>query len=97
MKPIVVLVQLRSPTEGGRRLPIFSGYLATVHLPGAPEASFNDAQVFLVARDSLSPGEKARAELRPLKPSRWASIHPGSLLELWEGRRKVGEAVVEPH
>jgi hypothetical protein len=83
--------------EDGRRGPIASGYRPQWDLGDRTEDGailFSDAEVWLEDELTLSPGGTAVVRLHPFFPEHWRGIREGSLLGLYEGNRRLGEARV---
>jgi translation elongation factor EF-Tu-like GTPase len=89
-------ITLLTPEEGGRRSAIRSGYRPNFrldHVDGEVRGT-HDATIWLHGTDALSPGSTARARVYPHVPDSWSDVTAGSRLELREGARVVGRAVV---
>jgi hypothetical protein len=89
-------ITLLAPAEGGRRSAIWSGYRPSFrldHVDGEIRGTY-DATIWLHGTDSLSPGSTARARVYPHLPDSWTDVIAGSRLELCEGARVVGRAIV---
>ena len=89
-------IALLAPEEGGRRSAIRSGYRPSFrldHVDGEWRGT-HDATIWLDGADVLSPGSTARARVYPHVPDSWTDVVAGSRLELREGARVVGRAVV---
>ena len=83
------------PTEnGGRRMPIHSGYRASFTLPKHGVGDRVDGQLLFSPADEIKPGQVALVDIQPLVPEHWSSVGAGSDLALWEGRRQIGVAHV---
>jgi hypothetical protein len=83
------------PTEqGGRRLPIHSGYRASFTLPKHGAGDRVDGQLLFSGPDEIGPGQVGLVDIRPLVPEHWSSVAAGSDLPLWEGIRQIGVAHV---
>lgn len=86
------------PTErGGRRRPIYSGYRSSWHWGERSKgglAIHHDAPLTIEAGDQLDLGEEATVRLYPLHPEFWVTIAPGHHVEMREGSRVVGEALI---
>jgi hypothetical protein len=54
---------------------------------------FYGAQIGSLSVSSLAPGSQAEAELQPLFPEGWPELAPGTTLDVYEGRWRVGTAV----
>jgi hypothetical protein len=54
----------------------------------------HDGPILIEGEDVLSPGETAVVRLHPLFPDYWPEVTDGLSLSMFEGVRKVGEAVV---
>lgn len=86
------------PTEaGGRRRPISSGYRCNCwfgELTEAGERSYHDAVIYLEAEENLRPGSSSLVRLHPAFPDSWTGLTVGSVIDVCEGSRVVGEATV---
>jgi translation elongation factor EF-Tu-like GTPase len=87
---IEAVVRFSSPEEGGRKVPIWSGYRATVDFGLKDDLTgqrmFNDCILTLPGGENVAPGEEAVVRLRPLHPDILAGVvHRGHTFELWEG------------
>lgn len=92
-----VRIEMRRADEGGRKSPIRSGYRPNCwigRLTEDAEREYSDAAVWLETGDSLAPGDAALARLQPARPSSWALIEVGSLIEVCEGHRVVADTEV---
>ena len=77
--------------QGGRRTPVSSGYRGSF-LWSSSGGQSHDATLYL--DDDLRPGGHAFAIVIPHVPSYWRDIGVGRELELREGHRLVGRAIV---
>lgn len=86
------------PTEdGGRRTPIFTDYRPSWNIGNRAEddtIELNDARVSLEDCKSLLPGHMGTVRLHPLLPDEWRRVREGDNLDMHEGARIVGRAVV---
>lgn len=90
-----VVVHLASTGDGGRRNPIDSEYRASCRLPwNSATRSYNDALVIFEEGGALYPGTDRMGWLRPARPDFWSSLEQGDVVELMEGSRPIGFAVV---
>jgi hypothetical protein len=83
--------------EGGRKGPFASGYRPQWDLGDRTEDGaivFSDAEVWLEDELTLSPGDAAVVRLHPSFPEFWRGVCEGSLLGLYEGNRRLGDAHV---
>ncbi|MFC5175648.1 hypothetical protein [Nocardioides taihuensis] len=87
-------LHLLSTHEGGRSVPIFSGYRSSWGFPQEVHEYVHDGPLLIEDQDTLSPGEVATVRLHPLVPDYWPEVSVGLSLGMFEGSRKVGEAVV---
>ncbi len=90
-------VHLRTPDEGGRQSPIWSGYRCNCwvgYIGDDGERAYNDATFYLLSVEELQPGATARARVQPHRPDDWLHLTVGGRFELCEGRRVIGEAVI---
>lgn len=94
---IPVRLHLLSAASGGRRRPIKSGYLAACWLGSTTsggERAYTDAAIDLF-EEQLEPGEVATARLRPAFPDLWKDLKANSAIEICEGHRIIGTAVIQ--
>ena len=88
---------LRTTEEGGRRTPVRSGYRPIFdigkRLPDG-QISYHDAQVTVMGRDSIRPGEAADVILWCPEPSSWNQEVVGATIRACEGPKIIGEAEV---
>jgi hypothetical protein len=90
-------LRLLGTEEGGRKHPFVSGYRPQWDLGHCTEdgrVAFNDAEVWLEDELKLDPGSTAVVRLHPFFPEHWDVVGEGSVLGLYEGHRKLGEASV---
>ena len=99
--PLAAFVRARlrmlPAAEGGRRRPISSGYRSNCWLGRTTangEREYNDAVVYLESAAELHPGEDAVVRIQPVFPDYWTEVGVGSGIEVCEGSRVVGLAVV---
>jgi len=88
---------LSATDAGGRHRPISSGYRCNCWIGAmtdAGERAYNDAVIYLETAESLAPGSSATARIQPAFPDRWMDVKVGSLIEVCEGARVVGDARV---
>lgn len=93
----------KSPQDGGRRRPIFSGYRAMAHLPPgsagdlvpAVEIVKTDCALDLGDAEQVAPGDTAYARIVPLHPEFWVRLTPGEVVDIAEGSRVVGSIRIE--
>ena len=87
---------MKSTAEGGRHRAIRSGYRCQCWLGESVkgEHTYHDASVHLVGVDELKPGATTDVRLRPGMPLHWGDVQVGDAIELSEGRRVIGEAVI---
>jgi hypothetical protein len=86
-----------STERGGRKTPFASGYRPQWDLGTRTEdgrISTHDAEVWLEDALTLDPGDAAVIRLHPFFPEFWEDVGPGSVISLYEGNRKLGEARV---
>ena len=97
LKELVSVVYLRPTTDGGRRNPIWSGYRASCRLPWNEHTPVqNDALLMFEGSGPLLPGQNREGRLRPAFPKAWSRLNPGDVIEILEGSRSIGFAVVRP-
>lgn len=87
-------LRLVTTEQGGRRGPISSGYRSCWGFPPEVHADMHDGPLLIEGQNVLSPGEVAMVRIHPLVPDLWPEISDGLPLGMFEGSRKVGEAVV---
>jgi hypothetical protein len=85
---IDVVITLLPTDRGGRWTPITSGYRPSFDVDG----DRRDAAIQLAGRDILEPGASCDATLTSVRE--WPDMRPGDELGIYEGRRRVGTAVV---
>lgn len=88
---------LRATEDGGRRTPIFTDYRPSWNIGNRAEddtVEINDARVSLEDCQSLLPGHTGTVRLHPLLPDEWRRVREGDNLDMHEGARIVGRAVV---
>lgn len=81
------------PTEeGGRCMPIFSGYRPTWHIGRFQEAPgyegqpwYFDGQLELIGADQVAPGECGSGIIEVMSPEYWRHLKVGDLIEMGEG------------
>lgn len=79
---------------GGRGTGIASGYRCNCRVPGHPEDAYFDATFHIQGVAVLEPGETSEMRIQPHHPDDWRSVEVGSVIELCEGPRLIGRAVV---
>lgn len=89
-------LRLLPSDEGGRQLPVASGYRPAFSPAGqTPNArQYRDAAIELLGVQAVAPGEQASVLIRPTRPEAWEDIKVGSELEIYEGLRLIGTARV---
>lgn len=90
-------LQMKTTALGGRSRPIVSGYRPNCWLGGFTvdgEREYRDAVVYLESVGALEPGSSALVRLQPALPDLWTGVTTGSVIEVCEGSRVVGEATV---
>lgn len=80
--------------QGGRKTPLVTGYRSCWGFPPEIHPYLHDGPLLIEGQDWLAPGEDALVALHPLVPDHWPQVTVGLLLGMFEGSRKVGEAVV---
>ena len=94
----MVRVRLFSAIEGGRRVPVLSGYRTLADF-GEKDADgtpvLHGFELRLLDRESLEPGDTARAQLFPFAPQLWPARQVGDRIRIREGRTHVGDAYVD--
>ena len=92
-----VSLTLLTTEQGGRKGPFASGYRPQWDLGHRDEDGrivFSDAEVWLENEVMLHPGGTAVVRLHPFFPEYWHGVREGSVLGLYEGARRLGEARV---
>lgn len=90
-------LRLRAPDAGGRRRPISSGYRCNCWfgaLDDTGQHTYNDAIIFLENDGILKPGDSATVRIQPAFPDLWTKVGVGTVIQLCEGLRVIGEATV---
>lgn len=83
------------PTEaGGRRAGIADGYRCNCRIPGHSEGEFFDATFHIQGTAVLGPGATGELRIQPHHPDDWRSVEVGSVIEMCEGPRLIGRAIV---
>ena len=83
--------------QGGRRFPIFSDYRPSWNIGNRTEddrMEINDARVTLEDCAAVAPGGTAVVRLHPLWLDGWRNVRIGDEIDMHEGSRVVGHAVV---
>jgi hypothetical protein len=91
-------LRLVPTTDGGRRRRIYSGYRSSWHWgerSGDGLAVHHDAPLTIEGSDRLELGAEAMVRLYPIHPEFWVTIDRGRRIEMREGSRVVGEAIVD--
>jgi hypothetical protein len=84
----------RRPEDGGRTLPIQTGYRPNWWLPGEAGNAWAGGTVEIVGGEQLAPGETGTIRIYPFTPEDWAQVHVGARLEVCEGPVLVGKSTV---
>lgn len=90
-------LQMTSTDQGGRSRPILSGYRCNCWLGIVTEMgdrAYNDAVIYLESGRTLEPGARATVRVWPAFPDLWSDVVAGTMIEVCEGSRVVGEATV---
>lgn len=83
------------PTEaGGRRSGIASGYRCNCRVPGQPKDTYFDATFEICGAEVVKPGETGESRVQPHHPDEWAAVVVGTVIEMCEGPRLIGHAIV---
>ena len=83
------------PTDaGGRSTGIANGYRCNCRVPGHSEGEFFDATFHIQGAAVLEPGATLDVRIQPHHPDDWRSIEVGSVIEMCEGPRLIGRAIV---
>lgn len=91
---IEAVLTMRPAADGGRHIPIRSGYRPNWWLLIGGERINAGGTVELVDTDELAPGAAARIRIYPFLPETWEAVTVGTPLEVSEGPTPVGGAVV---
>jgi translation elongation factor EF-Tu-like GTPase len=93
-------IRYLTPREGGRRMPVASGYRGQFHYEDQPEDGYDGFQYFPGLRDdeSVPLGTTVKA-LIVFFPDRWKAFHAkrmrvGTMFQIREGQKIVGRGVV---
>ena len=92
-----VRLRLLTTTEGGRELPIWSGYRPDWDMGDRLEdggIDYRMAFIAYLAKEPLSPGDQSEAEIEPYRTDAWGAVRPGDQLTCFEGHQAVGRATV---
>ena len=84
-------IRFLTPDEGGRTLPVYSGYRGQFYYDGADW----DAIQTYPSEGPVNPGESVRALLWFTNPdAHRGRLYPGKQFEVREGRHVVGRGVI---
>ena len=91
-----VSLRLLATTEGGRERGIAVGYRSCWAFDPnrSVDGEMHDAPIADMHPPSIAPGETAVATIRPIAPQYWRGVSVGFQLEMREGPRTIGSAVV---
>lgn len=87
-------VTLVSTEAGGRRAGIATGYRCNCRVPGDSEDSYFDATFNIDGVDVLEPGDTGDSRIQPHHPDDWVGVEIGTVIDMCEGPRLIGRAVV---
>lgn len=83
--------------DGGRTHPVFTDYRPDWNIGNRTESGemvINGAPITLEDAQSIPPGGTGLVRLHPLWREVWTSVQPGDKIDMHEGSRVVGNAVV---
>ena len=91
-----VRLRLLLPEEGGRHHGIGVGYRASwfLDLEDETPTEIHDAPITAMVPEAIEPGAQAVATIRPIAVDFWRVVGPGREIQMREGPRTVGLAVV---
>ena len=90
-------LRLLSSTEGGRRHPVYSGWVSAWNLGGSRDGHRPDTNAAVVIDSGvLHPGDSASVRLFPTGFA-WRDVRPLQHVELLDGRKVIGSAKVLEH
>ncbi len=90
-------LRLLSPSEGGRRHPVYSGWTAAWNLGSSRDGQRPDTNAAVVIDDgALHPGDSAAVRIFPTGFA-WREVQPRQRVELVDGTRVIGTAQVLNH
>ena len=92
-------LQLVSPDDGGRRMPVpGTGQLRpmwAINHPGREsDIDFHVARIWVECAPEISPGERGSIRLAPLTPASWRHLTPGDVITMHERRPVSGSATI---
>jgi hypothetical protein len=94
---VEVMLTLSPTAQGGRRTAISTGYPPDWNLGDRTESgdpALTGATVTLEDAAAIAPGGSGRVRLHPRVRDRWQHVKAGAVIEMHEGSRVVGRAVV---
>jgi hypothetical protein len=91
---VPVWLWLRPTDKGGRSTGIRSGDHAVVRIVAEGHLVMTAGRIELESVPELMPGFDARGAIMPSDPECWEIVTPGLELDLCEGERVVGKALV---
>ena len=92
MIDFVASIEFLSPAEGGRVMPVASGYRPQFHLGGTSA----DCMLNFEEEGSLPTGRRHRARVQLMFPERFGeALRPGALFTIREASRIYGRGVIE--
>ncbi len=90
-------LRLLQLSEGGRRHPVYSGWVAAWNLGGPRDGQRPDTNAAIVIADgALNPGDTAAVRIFPTGFA-WRDVQPRQRVELLDGRTVIGTAEVIEH
>jgi hypothetical protein len=90
-------LRLLSPSEGGRRHPVFSGWTAAWNLGSSRDGQRPDTNAAVVIDDGvLCSGDSVAVRIFPTGFA-WRDVHPHQRVEMVDGKRVIGTAQVTGH
>ncbi len=95
--PIRAELRLLSSDDGGRHFPITYGHHTECAFgtgEGEGERVLDHVVLYVEGGDGVDPGQIGMVRMHPVSAERWAGVNVGTLIEVREGSRIVGEATV---
>jgi hypothetical protein len=80
--------------DGGRHSPVLPGYRASWGFAEGVSFFLHDAPLTIEDGESIEPGAEGVVRLHPNLPEQWPNVASGMELEMFEGSRQYGIAVV---
>jgi hypothetical protein len=93
--PIRAELRLLSTDDGGRHFPITDGHCTDCGSGvGNGGVSLGQVVLYIEEKDRVDPGHVGMVRLHPVSPERWTSFDVGSVIEILEGPRVIGEVTL---